>query len=251
MSGHSKWANIKHKKAAKDAKRGKVFTRITKEMTIAAREGGGDPDMNPRLRLAVQNAKAENMPQENIKRAIQKGTGELEGAQYEEITYEGFAPLGISVILETVTDNRNRTVSEVRSLFGKMGGNLGDAGAVAWNFDRKGVVTVNTNNLSEDDMLELVLEAGAEDMDYSDDSTRIISAPDMLMACNKFFTEKKFEVIETKFDYLPKTIVKIENLNDARRVIKFIDTMEDYDDVQNLYSNFEVSDEIMEELDKE
>ena len=152
MSGHSKWANIKHRKAAQDSKKGKVFTRIAKEIAIAAREGGGDPDMNPRLRLAMQNGRAENMPNENIKRAIQKGTGELEGANYEEITYEGYAPCGVAVIVETVTDNRNRTFSELRSTFSKQGGNLGEPGSVAWNFQRKGVVTVTTNNLTEEEM---------------------------------------------------------------------------------------------------
>lgn len=251
MSGHSKWANIKHKKAAKDSKRGKVFTRIGKEITIAAREGGGDPDMNPRLRLAIQNAKAENIPADNIKRAIQKGTGEIEGVNYEEITYEGFAPLGVSVMLESVTDNRNRTFSEVRSQFGKLGGNLAEPGSVAWNFDRKGVITINTDNKSEDDLLEHVLESGAEDMEYDDDVTRIITSYDALASCSKYFGEKKFELIESKFEYIPKTTVKIDNLNDAKRILKFIDSIEDMDDIQNIFSNHEFSDEILEQLDIE
>lgn len=251
MAGHSKWANIKHKKAAKDAKRGKIFTRIAKELTIAAREGGGDPDMNPRLRLAVQNAKAENMPSDNIKRAIQKGTGEIEGVSYEEVNYEGFAPLGVSVIIETVTDNRNRTFSEVRTQFGKSGGNLGEPGSVAWNFDRKGVIALKTNGKSEDELLEYVLESGAEDLEFDEEESRIITSFEDLVSCNKYFEEKKFEVTECKFEYIPKTTIKIENLSDAKKVMKFIDAMEDLDDVQNIYGNYEIGDEIIEQLDSE
>ncbi|MCX6155533.1 MAG: YebC/PmpR family DNA-binding transcriptional regulator [Candidatus Kapabacteria bacterium] len=249
MSGHSKWANIKHRKGAQDAKRGKVFTRIGKEITISAREGGGDVDANPRLRLAVQNAKSVNMPSENVKRAIQKGTGEIEGLQYIEITYEGYAPLGVAVIVETVTDNRNRTVSEIRALFGKYGGNMGDANSVAWNFDRKSVLTVKTNNLSEDELLEHVLESGADDLEYDDDTTRIIAAPDMLSVVNKYFQEKKFEISEIKFEYIPKQTVMISNITDAKRLLKFIDIMEDYDDSQNVFSNFEISEDIIDQLD--
>jgi YebC/PmpR family DNA-binding regulatory protein len=251
MSGHSKWANIKHKKAGKDAKRGKVFTRISKELTIAAKESGGNPDDNPRLRLAIQNAKAENMPAENIKRAIQKGTGEIEGLVYEEITYESYAPLGVAVIIETVTDNRNRTFSEVRSTITKHGGNLGEPGSVAWNFDRKGVITVETNGKAEDDLLELVLESGAEDLEYNEDTSRIICSYELLMACNKFFEEKKFKVTECRFEHLPKTTIKIDNITDARRIMKFIDVIEDLDDVQNVFGNQEFNDEIMEQLEND
>jgi len=250
MSGHSKWANIKHKKAAKDSKRGKIFTRIAKEITIASRDGGGDPDMNPRLRLAVQNAKAENMPNENIKRAIQKGTGEIEGVNYEEIVYEGYAPLGIAVIVETVTDNRNRTFSEIRAQFGKLGGNLGEPGSVAWNFDRKGVVTLNTAGKSEDFMIEHVLESGADDMEYDEEETRIITSFENLISCSKYFEEKKFAITSSKFEYLPKTTLKIESVTDAKRVIKFIDVIEDMDDVQNIYGNYEISDEIADQIDE-
>ncbi len=249
MSGHSKWANIKHKKAAKDAKRGKIFTRIAKEITIGARQGGGDPDMNPRLRLAIQNAKAENMPAENIKRAIQKGTGEIEGVNYEEITYEGFAPLGVSVICETVTDNRNRTFSEVRTQFSRAGGNLGEPGSVAWNFERKGVLAINTNGKSEDELLEHVLESGADDLEYDEESSRIITSFENLVSCNKYFEDNKFEVTEGKFEYLPKNIVKIDSVVDAKRVLKFIESIEDLDDVQNIYGNYEFADEIMDQLE--
>jgi YebC/PmpR family DNA-binding regulatory protein len=246
MSGHSKWANIKHKKAAKDAKRGKIFTRLTKEMTIAAREGGGNIEDNPRLRLAVQNAKAANMPADNIKRAIQKGTGEIEGVNYEEITYEGFAPFGVSVILECVTDNRNRTVAEIRSQFSKLGGNLGDANSVAWNFDRRGVITIKTNGKSEDELLEIILESGADDLDYSEEESRVISQISQFSIVNKFFMEKGFEVSESQLEYLPKTLTKIDNVSDAKKVLKFIENFEDHDDVQNLFANFDISDEIME-----
>jgi YebC/PmpR family DNA-binding regulatory protein len=251
MSGHSKWANIKHKKAAKDAKRGKVFTRITKEITIAAREGGGDIDANPRLRLAVQNAKAVNMPNDNIKRAIQKGTGEIAGVNYEEIAYEGFGPQGGAVILEVVTDNKNRTLSDLRTTISKLGGNLAEAGSVAWNFDRKGVVTVKTAGKSEDDLLELVLESGADDMEYDTDSTRIICTFDSLNICSKFFEEKKIEITDRKLEYLPKTMVNIKNVNDAKKVLRFIETVEEYEDIQNIYSNYDIDDAVLEQAVKE
>lgn len=252
MSGHSKWANIKHKKAAKDAKKGKIFTRIAKEITIAAREGGGgDPEMNPRLRLAIQNAKSVNMPSDNIKRAIQKGTGEIEGAAYEEIVYEGYAPMGVAVIVETVTDNRNRTFSELRSQFGKLGGNLGEPGSVAWNFDRKGVIVIKTNGKTEDELLEYVLDSGAEDLEYDEESSRIVCAFEDLIKCNKYFEDNKFIVEESKFEYIPKTYINISELNDARKIIKFIEAIEDLDDVQNVYGNYEFTDEIASQLEKE
>ncbi len=248
MSGHSKWSTIKHKKAAKDAKRGKIFTRIGKEITIAARERGGDIDANPRLRLAVQNAKACNMPAENIKRAIQKGTGELAGVTYEEYTYEGYAPAGVAVILETVTDNKNRTYAEIKSQFTKLGGNLGETNSVAWNFDRKGVITIATGGKSEDELLELVLESGADDMDYNEDSSRIICAMELFGGVNKFFDDKKIMIEESKLEYIPKTMVDINNVDEARRVMKFIENFEDHDDVQNLFTNMDVDDSIMEQL---
>lgn len=251
MSGHSKWSTIKHKKAAKDAKRGKIFTRIGKEITIAARERGGDIEANPRLRLAVQNAKACNMPAENIKRAIQKGTGELAGVTYEEYIYEGYAPCGVAVILETVTDNKNRTYAEIKSQFTKLGGNLGETNSVAWNFDRKGVITIATEKKTEDDLLELVLESGADDLEFSDDSSRVICAMEAFGEVNKFFMEKKIPVEESKLEYIPRTMVDIKNVDEARRVMKFIENFEDHDDVQNLFTNMDVSDEIMEKLSKE
>lgn len=249
MSGHSKWANIKHRKGRQDAKRGKIFTRIGKEITISAREGGGDPDANPRLRLAVQNARAVNMPSENIKRAIKRGTGEIEGITYEEITYEGYAPAGVSVILETVTDNKNRTVAEIRSQFSKLGGNLGESNSVAWNYDRKGVINIKTAGRSEDDILEHVLESGADDMEYDEETTRIITPLESFGSCNSYFEENEFEVLESKLEYIPRDVVKIDNVKDAQKIIRFMDNFEDHDDVQNLFSNFDIDEKIMEEIE--
>ncbi|MFC2131648.1 YebC/PmpR family DNA-binding transcriptional regulator [Bacteroidota bacterium] len=251
MSGHSKWSTIKHKKAAKDAKRGKIFTRLGKEITIAAREKGGDPEANPRLRLAMQNAKAANMPAENIKRAIQKGTGELEGVKYEELIYEGYAPMGAAVILETVTDNKTRTYSEIRSQFTKLGGNLGETNSVAWNFDRKGVITIATEGLTEDDLLEQVLESGADDMEYNEDNCRIICAMESFGEVNKYFDGKELTVEESKLEYIPKTTVEAKNIDEARKVFRFIDHFEDHDDVQNVFTNFEINDDLMDQISNE
>ncbi|TAL67279.1 MAG: YebC/PmpR family DNA-binding transcriptional regulator [Bacteroidetes bacterium] len=251
MSGHSKWANIKHKKAAKDAKRGKTFTRIAKELTIAARESGGEVDANPRLRLAVQNAKAVNMPNENIKRAIQKGTGEIEGVHYEEVTYEGFGPCGGAIMLEVITDNRNRTLSEIRVLMNKLGANLGEANSVAWNFSHKGVITVKSAGRSEDDLLELVLESGADDMEYDKEESRIICAYDALNTCSKFFEGKKVEITDRKLEYLPKTSVNIKSVADAKKVLKFLDGIEEHEDIQNVFSNYDIDDAALEQAEKE
>lgn len=250
MSGHSKWANIKHKKAAADAKRGKVFTRIAKEITIAARDGGGDPDANPRLRLAIQNARSVNMPSDNIKRAIQKGTGEIEGVSYEEVLYEGFTPGGVSIIVEAVTDNRNRTYSEIRAQFGKHGGNLGEQGSVAWNFDRKGVIIIKTGDKTEDELLELILESGAEDLEYDKEISRIITPFEELANCSKYLNEHDIDIEESKFEFVPKTLYKINTVEEARKVLKFIDLIEEHDDVQNVFSNFDIPDELMEQLEK-
>jgi YebC/PmpR family DNA-binding regulatory protein len=250
MSGHSKWANIKHKKAAADAKRGKIFTRIAKEITIAARDGGGDPDANPRLRLAIQNARSVNMPSDNIKRAIQKGTGEIEGVNYEEARYEGYTPGGVSIIVETVTDNRNRTFSEIRTLFGKNGGSLGEQGSVAWNFERKGVILIKTDGRSEDDLLELVLESGAEDLEYDEELSRIVTGFTELASVSKYFEANNIKIEESKLEYVPKTLHKINTLEEAKKVMRFIDVIEEHDDVQNVFSNFDIPDDILEQLNK-
>lgn len=251
MSGHSKWANIKHRKGKQDAKRGKVFTRIAKEITIAAREGGGDVDSNPRLRLAVQSARAVNMPADNITRAIKKGTGELEGASYEEINYEGYLPCGVAAILECITDNRNRTFPEIRTVFNKINGNLGEPNSVAWNFKRNGVFTIKNNGKSEDDLLEVVLESGAEDLEYGDEESRIICAMESFNLLNIFLNENKYEITEGKLEYLPQNMVEINDINDARKVLRAIEMIEDHDDVQNCYANFDISEEIMAQLENE
>jgi YebC/PmpR family DNA-binding regulatory protein len=250
MSGHSKWANIKHKKGRADAKRGKVFTRISKEITIAAREGGGDPSGNPRLRLAMQNARAVNMPNDNIVKAVKKGTGEIEGVNYEEIVYEGYAPNGVAVLLETVTDNKNRTVAEIRSLMTKHGGNLGEAGSVAWNFERKGVISIATNGKTEDELMEVVLEADAEDLEYDEETVRIISSMENFNIVNKYLEDNKFNITEAKLEYIPKNVVTLTEVNSVQKVLKFIDIFEDHDDVQNVFSNFEIDDSIADKIEE-
>jgi YebC/PmpR family DNA-binding regulatory protein len=250
MAGHSKWANIRHKKGKADAKRGKVFTRISKEITISAREGGGDPSANPRLRLAMDNARSANMPSDNIQRAIQRGTGELEGVSYEEITYEGYAPNGVAVIVETVTDNRNRTIAEMRHIFNKYGGSLGEANSVAWNFTRKGSITVkNPNNLGEEELLDVVLEAEADDVQVNEDTFTVLCDPSILAQCRNYLEENNYDIAESKFDFIPKTTVNLETANDARKVVKFMDVLEDSDDVQDIFANFDIADSIAAELE--
>ncbi len=249
MAGHSKWANIKHRKGKQDAKRGKIFTRLGKEITIAARESGGDPDTNSRLRLAIANARAVNMPSDNIQRAIKKGTGELEGEAYTEITFEGYAPGRVAVIVETVTDNKNRTLPEVRSTMSKHGGSLAESNAVAWNFERKGVINIATAGKSEDELLELVLEAGADDLEYSEENSRIICAMENFAIVSKYFESNNVEIAEAKLEYVPKQTTTISDLAEAQKVLKFIDAIEDIEDVQNVFSNFEIDDSIVDKLE--
>lgn len=236
MSGHSKWATIKRKKAANDAARGKVFTRIIKEITIAARDGGGDPEANPRLRLAIQNAKSSNMPQDNITRAIKKGTGELEGVRYEEITYEAYAPHGIAVMIQCVTDNRNRTVAELRHMISKYNGNMGESGSVAWMFERKGVVTVEKADYTEDDVMEVILDAGADDLKGDDDFFEVITSVDNLDKVRKLLEEKNFKVENASLQYIAKDLVSVDD-SKSPEVIKFLENIEEHDDVQNIFTN--------------
>ncbi len=249
MAGHSKWANIKHRKAATDAKRGKIFTRLAKELTVAARVGGGDPAANPRLRLAIQSARAANMSSDTIKRNVQKGTGELEGANYEELLYEGYGPSGVAFVIEVVTDNKNRTVADIRNIFSKVGGNLGETGSVAWNFGRKGVIYIVNSRAPEDAMLEHVLESGAEDMEINEDDVVIYCPPDGFAQCIRYFEEHNFEIKESKFEFIPGTTVNIGDPGDARKLMKLVDLLEDHDDVQNVFANFELADEVMDAIE--
>ena len=250
MSGHSKWATIKRKKAATDSARGKVFTKIIKEITIAARIGGGDPNGNPRLRLAIASAKSSNMPQDNITRAIKKGTGELEGVHYEEITYEGYGPAGVALMIESVTDNRNRTVSELRHLITRNNGNLAESGAVSWNFEHKGVIHVTKGNFSEDDLLNVILDAGADDLFTEDEFYQITTSVANLEKVRKALESSSLPGIKVEkaaLQYLPKTTMKV-TAKDAENTIKLINALEDHDDVQNVYTNADIDEKILAEF---
>ncbi len=239
MSGHSKWATIKRKKGALDAKRGKMFTKLIKELTIAAREGGGDPSANPRLRLAVDNAKAANMPQDNIERAIKKATGELEGVTYHELTYEGYGPAGVAVLVEVATDNKNRIVAEVRHLFSKYGGSLGENGSVAWMFDRKGVISLPLQGRSEDDIMEIILDAGAEDLQSEEEYFEIQTPLESFEPVRKALADKDLTIENASLQWIAKNTVPVAG-DDAERVMKLIEGLEDNDDVQNVYSNADI-----------
>ena len=244
MSGHSKWATIKHKKGALDAKRGKVFTRLIKEITIAAR-AGGDPDGNPRLRTAVLAAKAENMPADNIKRAIQRGTGELEGATYEEISFEGYGPGGVALIVEVLTDNRNRAVSEVRHTFSKNGGNLGESGSVKFMFSKKGVIGIEKSAAGEEQLMNIVLEQGGEDLSDEGDMWEIITDPGSYEGVLNAVKAAGIPTVSSEVTMLPSTYTKLEGAP-ANQMIRLLETLEDLDDVQNVYSNFDMDAEQME-----
>jgi YebC/PmpR family DNA-binding regulatory protein len=246
MSGHSKWATIKHKKAALDAKRGKVFTRIIKEIMIAARNGG-DPDGNPRLRTAVAAAKAVSMPNDNIKRAIMRGTGELDGGMIEEFAYEGYGPAGVAIIVEVATDNKNRTVSEVRHAFSKNGGNMGEQGSVAWMFERKGQIILEGENLNEDELMNLVLEAGADDLRQDGDTWEVITAPEALNGVQEAIEKAKIAISEAKLAMVPKNTIQVEGKN-VNGLLKLLDALEEHDDVQNVYSNADIDEKEMEAL---
>jgi YebC/PmpR family DNA-binding regulatory protein len=243
MSGHSKWATIKRKKAAADAARGKMFTKLIKEITIAARDGGGDPEGNPRLRLAIQNAKANNMPADNIKRAIQRGTGELPGITYEEITYEAYGPAGIALLIECVTDNKNRLVSELRHLLERNGGKLAEAGSVAWAFQKKGVLTV-PKTFDEDTVLSTILDAGAEDMKSDEDVYEITSPPEKFEEVRKSLEKKGIKVESAEIQMIPQNTLRVEG-KDAEHVLKLMEMLEEHDDVQHTYSNFDIDEKIM------
>ena len=247
MSGHSKWHTIKHKKGALDARRGKLFTKLIKEITVAARSGGsGDIATNARLRKAVSDAKAGNMPNDTIDKAIKRGTGELEGVNYEELTYEGYGPAGVAVIVETMTDNRNRTVAEVRHLFGKNGGNLGEANSVAWMFNRRGSILINLTAKGEDEMMEIALNAGAEDMQTDEDSYQIITAQEDFDTVLDAVKAAGIEPIQSEISMIPQNYIKLEG-KDATQMLKLFEALDDHDDVQKVFANFDIDDVTMEQ----
>jgi YebC/PmpR family DNA-binding regulatory protein len=238
MSGHSKWATIKRKKAVLDSKRGKIFTKLIKEITIAAR-AGGDINGNPRLRLAVDNAKAQNMPMDNIERAIKKATGELEGVIYHELTYEGYGPAGVAVVVEVATDNKNRTVAEVRHLFSKNGAGMGETGSVAWMFDRKGIITLPAEGKKEDDVMEIVLDAGADDLTTEEDFFEVQTTIESFETVRRTLVDKKFTVENASLQWIAKNLIEVKG-EDAEKVVKLIESLEDLDDVQNVFSNADI-----------
>ncbi len=246
MSGHNKWSTIKHKKGAADAKRGKIFTKLIKEISVAAKLGGGDPAANPRLRTAVDKAKAENMPKDNIERAIKKGTGGMEGVVYEEIVYEGYGPGGVAVLVEVMTDNRNRSVSEVRSIFTKCNGNMGEAGCVAWMFDKKGLIIFD-KSADFDALFEAALEAGADDVAEEDEQYEVTTEPGAFIEVRDTLESKGFKYQSAEITMIPQTLLALEG-KQAESMLKMMDRLEDCDDVQNVYANFDISSDEMEKM---
>jgi YebC/PmpR family DNA-binding regulatory protein len=245
MSGHSKWSTIKHKKAAKDAKKGKLFTKFIKEITVAARMGGGDLNSNPRLRTAVLTARANSMPNDNIDRAIKKGTGELEGVTYEEIQYEGYGPGGAAILAQVLTDNKNRTVSDIRRLFAKHGGNLGETGCVSWMFDKKGVITVEKSQIDEDRLMGIVLDAGAEDVKEDDDLFEVVTQPEDFEKVKERLDREKVAVASAQVTMVPKNTVNVDAKH-VEQILKLTEELEDHDDVQGVSANFNIPTELME-----
>ncbi len=244
MSGHSKWSSIKHKKAARDAKRGKVFTKLIKEITIAARLGGGDQNANPRLRTAVATAKAQSMPNDNIDRAIKKGTGELGGGQLEQVSYEGYGPGGVALMMDILTDNRNRTVSEIRFLLSRAGGSLGESGCVAWMFRKRGVIAIEKGAAEEDKLIELALEAGADDVVADNDGYQVLTAPDKFAAVRNAIEAAKIPMVSAEISLEPENTIKVTG-HQAEQVLKLIEDLEDHDDVQSVAANFDIDEEEM------
>lgn len=245
MSGHSKWAGIKHKKAALDAKRGKLFSKLIKEITIAAREGGGDPDVNPRLRLAVQKAKEANVPSDNIDRGIKRGTGELPGVSYEDVIYEGYGPGGVAVLVEAATDNKNRTSAEIRRLFTKLNGNLAGSGSVSWQFKKKGVILVDKSKIEEDELMSIVLDAGAEDLTLEGDAYQITCDPKDFEAVKEALAVKNIKTESEELSMIPSSYIKLQG-EEADQLLNLIEALDDHDDVQNVYANFDIPDEVLQ-----
>jgi YebC/PmpR family DNA-binding regulatory protein len=249
MSGHSKWSQIKRKKGVADAKRGQVFTKLIKEITVAARFGGGDPEGNARLRTAIAAAKAENMPKDNIERAIKKGTGELAGVTYEEFPYEGYGPGGAAVLVEVLTDNKNRTTAEVRHIFSRGGGNLGEAGSVAWMFHKKGYIVIDKKAVDEDKLMEVTLDAGAEDIETSDKEYEVTTEPQKLDAVKKALEKAGIKYQLAELTMYPQSTVAIDGKH-AEQMLRLMEQLEEHDDVQKVYANFDIPDSVMEQLDK-
>jgi len=247
MSGHSKWSKVKHIKAVVDAKRGKVFTKIIKEITVAARTGGGDPGGNPRLRAAVQAAKAANMPADNVKRAIQKGTGELPGVSYEEINYEGYGPGGVAVLVEALTDNKNRTVSEMRHIFSRNNGNMSEAGSVSWMFHKKGSIVVEKSAIDEEKLMEIALEAGADDIQEDSGNFEILTTPGNFEAVTEALSKNNIPTISADLAMVPQTWIKLTG-KEAQQVLKLVEALEDHDDVQHVWANFDIAEEELIQL---
>lgn len=248
MAGHSKWANIKRKKGANDAKRGKIFTRLIKEITVAARFGGGDPEGNPRLRTAIAAAKAENMPKDNINRAIKKGTGEIAGEVYDEILYEGYGPGGVAVLVECMTDNKNRTVADVRHYFSKSNGNLGESGCVAWMFEKQGLIQIEKEGVSEEELMDLALEAGAEDVVEEEAEFQVLTSPEDFNDVRDALEEAGQKFIEASISMIPKNTVDVTEEKVAKSLLKLLENLEDHDDVQNVHANFDIDDSLMDQL---
>lgn len=247
MSGHSKWSTIKRKKAKTDAQRGKIFTRLIKEITVAARQGGGNEETNPRLRTAIAAAKAANMPAANIEKAIKRGTGELPGVIYEEATYEGYGPGGVALLMQVLTDNKKRTVADLRHILTKYNGNLGEPGCVSWMFAKKGLITVEGKEHSEDELMSIVLDAGAEDLRAEDDSYEIVTAPEDLEKVRKALLAEGVEIETAEITMYPKNIVKVEG-KDAEQLLKLMDALEDHEDLQHIYSNFDIDVKLLQEV---
>ncbi len=247
MAGHSKWANIKHRKAAQDSKRAKIWTKILKEITVAARAGGGDPDTNPRLRTAVIAAKSANIPNDTVTRAIKKGTGELEGINYEEVIYEAYGPFGVALILEVLTDNKQRTVAEIRHLLTKHGGNLGENGSVSWNFTRKGNIIVSAEGTDEDELMMTALDAGAEDVISEDDAFSVLTDPHNFNDVHEALKEN-YKIEHADIEMMPGTTVTIDNLDDADKYMKLFEALDDHDDIQKVWDNSDIPEDIMEKL---
>ena len=247
MSGHSKWSSIKHKKGAADAKRGKIFTKLIREISVAARFGGGDPDGNPRLRTAILAAKAENMPKDNIERAIKKGTGELEGANYEESLCEGYGPNGVAILVELMTDNKNRTMAEIRHAFSKYNGNMGTTGCVAWMFDKKGLISCEKGKVDEEKLMDVALEAGAQDISDEGSTLEIVTDPKDLEIVKEALDKNGLSYVFAKVSMIPKNTVKL-NEKEAEQTLKLLELLEDSDDVQNVHCNFDIPDAVMERI---